>query len=98
MMAVIIAVVGSAFTLKQSFKKTDTLYYFKYNQPTRTGLTTASNWTVADPQDVGCNSSEGVNCIIHMTQSPVGSNPDFSSAGITSDSQVDALTDSFKDQ
>ena len=97
-LAVIMGIAGSAFTVKQAVKKTDT-FYFRYIPDNRNaGLQTPSNWESVEGPTSVCSNTSGVNCVMHLDVEPVDGKPDFSTAGITSDSQIDALTDTFKDE
>ena len=86
MVAVILAIAGSAFTAKKAHNvvpgKLSGPFYYKYNLPTTTGDNTPANYTYLDPQPSnpnnvdGCGGS-GVPCVVLATgTSGMGGVPD----------------------
>lgn len=95
-LAVIIALVGSAFTVKQNVKSQDT-YYFKYSQTSSQGLMTESNWDEVPSVAAGGCEDNALNCVIELDVAPdQNGNPDFGAAGITNTGHIDAVTVSRK--
>jgi hypothetical protein len=57
-----------------------------------------SKWFVVSSPEAGCSSEVDVNCTIHLNDGPrnLAGNPDFSAAGITSQSTLNTVTDNWK--
>ena len=96
MIAVIIALAGSAFTIKHTPAPKTTTYYYQYGPNTSDGLLIESNWQSVSGPSVGCSGS-GVNCVIHLSAGPDQfGNPDFDAAGISDMDALNAVTNSRK--
>jgi hypothetical protein len=93
MVAVILAIAGSAFTAHKDSRASKAPlsgpWYYEYNLSTATGENTASNYTFIDPQPLnpedveGCSGS-GIPCVIQATgTSGVSGMPDASQVNAT---------------
>ena len=93
-MAVIIALVGSAFTVKKSVKLEDTFYY-KYSLTSSEGLLTESNWDEVESVMAGGCSDHALNCVIAIEVAPdENGHPNFTTAAIDDTGDLDAVTES----
>lgn len=95
MLAVLFAIAASAFTVV----KDSTTYYYRYSQTGSGGLLNEDNFDFIgeSPSSTGCNEGD-INCVIALGVAPdMNGHPDFSSAGISDQEDLDAVTVFWKE-
>ena len=89
--AIMLGIAGSSFTVKKGHESGP--YYFKYNGTDAQGVMTEANWSPASSADENCsNPTTGVNCFIQLDIEAVSGHPDFVSAGIETQNDLDLVT------